>query len=147
MYRNHVAPRTKLYVPKDDFPVPLHYIDVQRQAKTSLDVLQEATIDDYCNMDGDKSQSEPWIGVIRFALLNKIPPAGRMQVQGRLTKKPVRTRPGNIWPEEWANMSEVHSVKPSIVGPKLDAARAPRGTYFIPDDGPDHEEIVATLCK
>ena len=94
MYRNHVAPRTKLYVPKDDFPVPLHYIDVQRQTKTSLDVLQEATIDDYCNMDGDKPQSEPWIGVIRFALLNKIPRAECMRVQGRLTKKPVTKRPG-----------------------------------------------------
>ena len=28
--RNHVAPRTKLSVPKDDFPIPLNYIDVQR---------------------------------------------------------------------------------------------------------------------
>ena len=49
MYRNHVAPRTKLYVPKDDFPIPLNYIDVQ----TSIDVLNEGTIDDYWNIDGD----------------------------------------------------------------------------------------------
>ena len=40
--------------------------------KTSLDVLQEATIDDYRNMDGDKALSEPWIRVTRFALLDKI---------------------------------------------------------------------------
>ena len=30
MYRNHVAPRTKLCVPKHDFPTPLNYIGVQR---------------------------------------------------------------------------------------------------------------------
>ena len=30
LYRNHVAPRTKLSVPKDDFPTLLIYIDVQR---------------------------------------------------------------------------------------------------------------------
>ena len=29
-YRNHVALRTKLHVPMDDFPIPLDYIDVQR---------------------------------------------------------------------------------------------------------------------
>ena len=46
IYRDHVAPRTKLYVPKDDFPIPLNYIDVQRETKSSTDVLHEATIYD-----------------------------------------------------------------------------------------------------
>ena len=63
MCRNHVAPKTKLCVPKDDFPIPLNDIDVQTQTTTSLGVLQEATMDDYWNMDGDKSLSEPWIMV------------------------------------------------------------------------------------
>ena len=53
-------------VPMDDFPRPLKYIDVNRQTKTSIDVLHEATIDDYWNFDGDNSLSEPWIGVTRF---------------------------------------------------------------------------------
>ena len=65
----------------------LNYIDVQRQTKTSTDVFHLATIDDYRNIDGDKQVPEPWIGVTRFALLNKIPLEGRMWVQGRLTKK------------------------------------------------------------
>ena len=73
IYRNHVAPRTKLCVPKDDLPIPLNYIDVQRQKKAIIDVLHEATIGDYCNSDGDRSLSEPWIGVTRFELLNKKP--------------------------------------------------------------------------
>ena len=70
MYRNHVAPRTKLCVPKDGFPIPLNYIDVQRQTKTSIDVLHEATIHDYWNID---RQVSVWtlVGVTRFELLNK----------------------------------------------------------------------------
>ena len=41
--RNHVTPRTKLYVAEDDFFEPLNYIDVQRQTKTSIDVLHETS--------------------------------------------------------------------------------------------------------
>ena len=61
MCRNHVAPRTKLCVSKGEFAISLKFVDVQRQTRTSLDVLQEATIDDSWNMDGEKSRSEPWI--------------------------------------------------------------------------------------
>ena len=50
IYRNHVAPRTKLYVPKHDFPRPVNYVDFQRQTKTGIDVLHEATIDDCWNI-------------------------------------------------------------------------------------------------
>ena len=42
IYRHHVVPRVKLYVPKEEsFPVPLKYIDVTRTTYTSLDVLLE----------------------------------------------------------------------------------------------------------
>ena len=82
----------------------LNYIDVQRQTHTSIDVRHEATIDGYWNTGGDKSLSEPWIGVTRFALLNKNPPEGQTWVQVRLTKKQVTTRLGHRWPEEWSSM-------------------------------------------
>ena len=72
--RNHVFPRTKIFVPKDDVPRPQNFSDVQRQTKTSLNVHHEATIGDYWNMDGDKSLSASWTGVTRFALLTKNPP-------------------------------------------------------------------------
>ena len=42
--------------------------------KEALVYLQEATIDDDGNVDGDKSLSEPWIGVTRSTVLNKNPP-------------------------------------------------------------------------
>ena len=42
MYRHHVEPRVKLYVPKEEScPVPLKYIDVTRNTHTSLDFLME----------------------------------------------------------------------------------------------------------
>ena len=57
--RKHVSEsccsRTKMCVPKHDFPILLNFIDVQRQTETSLDVLHDVTVDDYWNMDGDKS--------------------------------------------------------------------------------------------
>ena len=56
------------------FPYLLSCIDVQRQKKTSIDVLLEATIDEYWNIDGEKSLPEPWIDVTRFELLTKKPP-------------------------------------------------------------------------
>ena len=89
--RNHSAPRTKLFGPKDDLPILLNYIDFQRQAKISIDVLHEATIDDYWNVDGDKSLSDPRIGMTRFEFFHKKTPEGHMWVPGRLTKKKVTT--------------------------------------------------------
>ena len=96
---------------RDDFSTRVNYIDAQRQTQTNLDVLQEATIDDYWNMDGEKSLSEPWIGVTRFAQLNKMAPEGFLWVQGRMT-----TRPGNFWPEEWSN-TEKNFKYPSLIEP------------------------------
>ena len=37
-------------------------------------VLHKATIDDYWNIDGEKSPPEPWIDVTRFELFTKNPP-------------------------------------------------------------------------
>ena len=57
IYRHHVEPRVKLYVPrKESFLIPLKYIDVVRTTHTSLDVLSEKHIDDYWNeMHGQAS--------------------------------------------------------------------------------------------
>ena len=42
IYRHHVGPRVKLYVPTEEsFPIPLTYIDVTRNTRTSLDVMME----------------------------------------------------------------------------------------------------------
>ena len=49
-------------VPNDAFPIPLNYIDVQRQTKTNIDVIHEANIGDCWHTDGGQSLSEPWDG-------------------------------------------------------------------------------------
>ena len=42
IYRHHVEPRVKLYVPEEEsVPFPMKYIDVTRTTYTSLDVLLE----------------------------------------------------------------------------------------------------------
>ena len=39
IFGNHDFPRTSLYPPKDDFPIPVRYVVVCRQTRTSLDDL------------------------------------------------------------------------------------------------------------
>ena len=55
IYRHHVEPRVKLYVPREEsFPIPLKYIDVARTTHTSQDMLLEKHIHDYWNVDDEK---------------------------------------------------------------------------------------------
>ena len=50
IYRHHVEPRVKLYVPTEEScPIPLKYIDVTRNTHTSLDVMLEKNFNDYWN--------------------------------------------------------------------------------------------------
>ena len=64
IYRHDNEPRVQLYVPKEEtFPIPLKYIDVTRSTHTDLDVLQEKRIDDYWNVDSNRSLSDSWKGV------------------------------------------------------------------------------------
>ena len=58
IYRHHVEPRVKLHVPTEESsPIPLKYIDVTRTTDTTLDVMSEKHIDDYCNIDGERELS------------------------------------------------------------------------------------------
>ena len=41
IFHHHVTPGVKLYVPQDDFPIPLKYTMFRGKRGTSLDVLQE----------------------------------------------------------------------------------------------------------
>ena len=59
IYRHHIVPRVKLYVPKEEsFPIPLEYIEITRTTHTSLDALLEKHIEDYWNVDGEKDLSD-----------------------------------------------------------------------------------------
>ena len=114
----------------------------KRKTKTSVDVLHEATIDDYWNIDGDISLSEPWIKVTRFRIAEQKTPEGIMWLQGRLTNKQVTRRLGNIGPEEWSSISK-SSQRKAI----KKWAREQRGHSPIPDDGPGCDEVVISCHK
>ena len=82
------------------------YIDVTRSTHTDLDVLQEKTIDDYWNVDSNRSLSDSWTGFSKFTLLKEktlhkdtCGPEGDWQ---KFTRRPnpdygqeVKTRIGN----------------------------------------------------
>ena len=88
MYRHHVEPRVKLYLPREEsFFFPLKYIDVSRTTHTNLDVKQERRIDDYWNIDGSRDLSDPWTGFTHFTLLEEKPPEGYTWSGWRLTRK------------------------------------------------------------
>ena len=88
IYRHHVEPRVKLYMPREEsFPIPLKYIDVTRNTRTSLDVMLEKNIVDYWNVDGDRELSDTWTGFTRFTLLSEKPLDGYTWVRGETDKK------------------------------------------------------------
>ena len=59
IYRHHVEPKVKLYMPREEsFHIPLKYIDATRATNTSLDVMLEKNIDDYWNVVGDRELSD-----------------------------------------------------------------------------------------
>ena len=61
IYRHHSEPRVRLYVPKEEtFPIPLKYTDVTRSTHADLDVVQEERVDDFWNVDSNRSLSESW---------------------------------------------------------------------------------------
>ena len=98
IYRHHVAPRVKLYVPKEEtFHVPLKYIDVTRSTHTDLDVLLKKKTDDYWNARFEQT-------FVRFLeRIHKIHPAEReasfwIHVVREVTDRDSTTRPDYVWP-------------------------------------------------
>ena len=136
IYRHHVVPRVKLYVPQEEtFPIPMKYIDVTRTTYTSLDVMLEKHIEDHWNVVGERELSDARTGFSRFTLLNERPPEGYSWSGGRLTRKQNTSRRDDIWPDMWTRMSDAARKKAkqrwAIEKPKLDNARQLRGRHFI----------------
>ena len=88
IYRPHVVPRVKLYMPKEEiFP---YFDEVHRRYQNYryiLDVMMEKHVGDYWNVDGERELSDAWTGFTRFILLNERPPDGCTWSGGRHTRK------------------------------------------------------------
>ena len=105
--RHQTEPRVQLYVPKEEtFPIPLKYIDVTRSTHTQLDVMQEKRIDDYWNVDHNRSLSDIWTFFTKLTLLKEELPQGYMWSAWRLTKVQTTARPDHMWREVWTNISK-----------------------------------------
>ena len=62
-------------MPKEEtFFIPLKYNDVTRSTHIDLDVMQEKRMDDYWNIDENRSLSDSWNGFRKFALLKEALP-------------------------------------------------------------------------
>ena len=129
IYRHHVEPRVKLYSPREQtYPIPLKYIDVARTTHTHhLDVLLEKNSEDSWTVDGHRELSDAWTGFTRFILLNERPPDGYTWSGERLTREQTTSRPDDVWPDMWKQMSDAAKMKAkqrwAIEKPKLDNAR------------------------
>ena len=55
---------------------------VTRSTHTDLDVMQETRVDDYWNVDSNRSLSDSWKGAAKFTLLKDKPPKGYMWSEG-----------------------------------------------------------------
>ena len=58
---------------KGTFSIPLKYIDVTRSSHADLDVLQEKFVDDYGDVDVNRSLSNSLKGFTKFTLLREKP--------------------------------------------------------------------------
>ena len=88
-----MEPRVNLCMPTEEsFPIPLKNIDLTRNTHTSLDVMLEKNIGDYCNVDGDHELSDTWTGHTRFAILKENPPDGSTWSGEGLTRKQTTSR-------------------------------------------------------
>ena len=85
--------------------------------------------------------SDTWTGFRRFSKLSEKPPDGYKWSGGTLTRKQTTSRPDNLWPEMWKQMSDAskreEKQKWAVEKSKLDNARRLRGFYFI--DSEDKE--------
>ena len=102
IHRHHNEPRVQLYVPKEEtFPVPRKHIGVTKSTHIDLDVMQEKRVEDYWNVDSNRSLSDSWEGFTKFTLLKENTPKGYMWSGERLTKVQTTTRQDHVWPEVW----------------------------------------------
>ena len=118
-----------------------------RFTRTNLDTLAEKEIQDIWYDKGPVTMSSKWIGSTVFDILRQKPKDGYTWVDGRETKIQKTTRPGNIRPEVWPNMSKADKQKAianwETEGKAREEARSKRGLHHVPDEDKDYTKILA----
>ena len=116
IYRHHNEPRVQLHVPKEEtFSIPLKCVDVTRSAHTDLEVKQEKRIDDYWNVDLNRSLSDTWKGFTKFTVLKEKPPKQYMWsgVETDKSSNDYKTKSRVAWGmvPNWKNRSESRKTR------------------------------------
>ena len=150
IYRHHVEPRVKLYVPTEEsFPVPLKYNVVTRTTDTTLDVMSEKHIDDYWNVHGNRELSDAWTGSTRFIVLNEKPPGGFSWSGERQTRKQTTAR---LDSQICGSICLMHrnakkSKNWATEKPKLDNARRLRGIFITELDDEEFKRFMKSARR
>ena len=114
IYRHHVEPRGKLYVPKEEtFPVPTKYIDVTRTTNTTFDVMlekvsfrhtgewlqefRENLVDDRVLEHRDSHEVRIWVNTV-FILISLKDRSCEICQRTKITRAPCRRRNGEAVP-------------------------------------------------
>ena len=135
IYRHHVEPRVKLYVPREEsFPIPLRYIDVTRATSATLGVMLWRRIDDSWNIEWDRDLSDAWTGFTRFTVLDEKPPVG-CTWSGEAADKEANNiqawLPVNRDSDKLVRCSATKkNPKVAVEKPKLENERRLRGIHF-----------------
>ena len=112
IYRRHVEPRVKLYVPREaSFPIRRKCIDVTRATSTTLDVMLERRIDDYWNIEGNRDMPDYMDRLHTIHQIGRKTSRWVYWSRRRFTKKQTISRPDCLWPEIWKDMSEAAQRK------------------------------------
>lgn len=117
----------------DDCPMPFKYVDAWRQTSTNLDQEYENSIlDVWVGNETDNEQlSEPWVGTVKFFLVEKRPKKGYMWFCGREARRIQDSpRPDYMWVEDWQLITKDAKLKQStlkewkeILKPRVSLAR------------------------
>ena len=95
-------------MPKEETSLtPLKYIDVSWSTHTDLDVMEEKRVEDYWNVDMNRSLSDSWTGFTKILELKEMHPKGHRWSRERLTKVQTTTGPDHVWPEAWTKIGKL----------------------------------------
>ena len=169
LVRHHRVPRTRLFSPYDIVekkpPIPLDYVDLRRETYTSLESPKEAVIMDTWWLpaslinsiqpirEDEEELSAPWAGKTRFNLLMNAPRPGYDWCEGEELKVSYQTtRPGNINPYNWSQLSRAQRKKRRKAWEDLQVIEKPlrdirKRNVIPPEESERYNMILADQIK
>ena len=119
----------------------MKYLNVLRSTNTDLHVAPEKRIDDYWNVDENRSLSDTWAGFTKRDTSKRI-----CVVREETDKKSDNYSTDHVWPEAWSRIGNAAQKRETqewaIEKAKLENAMNLKGIYSIDPDGEEHKDIM-----